>query len=146
VQAAEPEVIVTVPQPVIVVLPNLNAIVPVAPVTTVALNSIDPLTVVAVLLADMVVAAPPLSPTTTGKRTDLVTPTVSVALTRIEYVAAARLDETETTPEELIVIPLTVELSEVLTTDQLQEEVDPVPPEIVGVEVFADPKVVETLG
>jgi hypothetical protein len=45
-----------------------------------------------------------------------------------------------------MVIPLTVELSEALTTAQLQEELDPVPPEIVGVEVFAVPKVVEMLG
>jgi hypothetical protein len=46
----------------------------------------------------------------------------------------------------LIVIPLTVELSDALTTDQLHDELEPVPPEIVGVEVLAVPNVVETLG
>jgi hypothetical protein len=56
------------------------------------------------------------------------------------------LDETETTPELLIVIPETVEESEIFTTDQLHEVVDPVPPLSVGVEVLAVPKVVEIPG
>jgi hypothetical protein len=46
----------------------------------------------------------------------------------------------------LIVIPETVEESEALATDQLHEDWDPVPPLIVGVEVFAVPKEVDTPG
>ncbi len=145
-QVATPAEIATVPHPVIVVLPYLKAIDPVALATTVARRLIVPPAVVAVLSAETVVDAPPLTPTTIERSADCVIPTVSVVFTRIAYEAAARFEATETTPEELMVIPLTVELSEAFTTDHVQDELEPVPPEIDGVDVFAVPKVVETLG
>jgi hypothetical protein len=61
-------------------------------------------------------------------------------------VPVARFDATETTPELLIVIPATLEESDVLTTDQVHDEVEPVPPLIVGVEVFAVPNEVDIPG
>lgn len=50
------------------------------------------------------------------------------------------------TPELLIVIPETVDESDAFTTDHVHDVVEPVPPEIVGVEVFEVPKVVEIPG
>lgn len=44
-----------------------------------------------------------------------------------------------TTPDELIDIPETAELSESLTIDHVQELEEPVPPEIVGVELLLVP-------
>ena len=90
--------------------------------------------------------AAPLSPTTILTSADFVTPTVSVAVTRIEYVPVAVLEAAVTTPELLIVIPETAEASEALPIDQAQDEVALVPPEIEGVEVCAVPNVVEIPG
>jgi hypothetical protein len=87
-----------------------------------------------------------LRPTTTFTVTDFVTPTVSVAVTRIAYVPVATADEAETTPVLLMVIPETFEESDTFTTDHVHDEVDPVPPVIVGVDVFEVPNVVEIPG
>jgi hypothetical protein len=54
--------------------------------------------------------------------------------------------EAVTTPDELIVIPETEEASEVFAILQLHEEVEPVPPEMDGVELLALPKVDEISG
>ena len=51
-----------------------------------------------------------------------------------------------TTPELLIEIPVTAEASDALAIAQLQEDDEPVPPEIEGVEDLAVPKVVEIPG
>lgn len=55
-------------------------------------------------------------------------------------------DEAEITPELLIVIPETVDESDAFTIDQLHDDCEPVPPLIVGVDVFAVPNEVEIPG
>jgi hypothetical protein len=58
----------------------------------------------------------------------------------------ARDEAAVTTPALLIDIPETVDESETLTIAHVQEDEDPVPPVIVGVEVFEFPKVVDIPG
>jgi hypothetical protein len=143
---AKPDEIATVPHPVMVAAPYLKAIVPVAAERTEAVRCTTPPAVIelSALVRDGLAAL--LNPTTILIEADFVTPTVSVAITRIAYVPVETLDDAETTPELLIVIPETVEESETLATDHVQDEVEPVPPLIVGVEVFEVPKDVEIPG
>ena len=58
----------------------------------------------------------------------------------------AVLAEAVTTPDELMLIPETVAESELRAICQVQDEEDPVPPLIEGVEVLAVPKVVDIPG
>jgi hypothetical protein len=73
-------------------------------------------------------------------------PTVSVTEILIEYVPVGSEEDALTTPELLIVIPETVDESEAFTTLHVHDDCDPVPPLIVGVEVFAVPNEVEIPG
>jgi hypothetical protein len=53
------------------------------------------------------------------------------------------LEEAVTTPELSTVIPETADESETLATDHVHDEVEPVPPPMVGVDVLDVPKDVE---
>lgn len=138
--------IATLPQLVIVVAPYLKAIVPVAEARTDALKRITPPAVVE--LTELVIEglAALLNPTVTLTSADLVIPTVSVAVTCIEYVPLAVFVAAETTPEPLMEIPVTAEASDAFAIVQPQDEVEPVPPVTDGVEDLAVPNVVEIPG